>query len=91
MTHWTSFGISSSRCCPGIGGTEPVADPDAAQSGTLSSEHMKLSREHLDRFVERGYVVVEGALSDADLQPVIDDYAAIGSKSILSRSGAPHV
>ena len=38
---------------------------------------MKLSRQHLDRFVEQGYVVVEGALSDADLQPVIDDYASI--------------
>ena len=38
---------------------------------------MKLSRQHLDRFVELGYVVVEGALSDADLQPVIDDYASI--------------
>ena len=38
---------------------------------------MELSREHRDRFVEQGYVVVEAALADEDLQPVIDDYAAI--------------
>ena len=40
-------------------------------------ERMTLSRAHRDRFVEQGYVVVAGALDDHDLQPVIDDYAAI--------------
>ena len=38
---------------------------------------MKLSQQHRDRFVEQGYVVVEGALRDRDLQPVIDDYSRI--------------
>ena len=38
---------------------------------------MKLSEEHRAQFVERGYVVVERALTDADLQPVIDDYSGI--------------
>ena len=56
---------------------ESVAEPDSVSSATLPTKHMTLSRQHLDRFVEQGYVVVEGALSDADLQPVIDDYAAI--------------
>ena len=56
---------------------ELVAEPDGVSSATLRPRQMKLSQEHLDRFVEQGYVVVEGALSDADLQPVIDNYAAI--------------
>ena len=56
---------------------ESVAEPDGVSSATLPTKHMKLSRQHLDRFVEQGYVVVEGALTDTDLQPVIDDYAAI--------------
>ena len=38
---------------------------------------MKLSEKHREQFVEQGFVVVEGALTDGDLQPVIDDYSAI--------------
>ena len=38
---------------------------------------MKLSERHREQFVDQGYVVVEGALTDGDLQPVIDDYSAI--------------
>ena len=38
---------------------------------------MELTDHHRQAFVEQGYVVVEGALSDNDLQPVIDDYSEI--------------
>ena len=38
---------------------------------------MKLSERHREQFVDQGYAVVEGALTDGDLQPVIDDYSAI--------------
>jgi hypothetical protein len=38
---------------------------------------MQLTSKHLEQYFEHGYVVVEGALTDDDLQPVIDDYNAI--------------
>jgi len=38
---------------------------------------MPLTKEHLEHYIENGYVVVEGALTDDDLQPVIDDYADV--------------
>lgn len=53
------------------------ADPAPFDLVSCRPRRMELSREHRDRFVEQGYVVVEGALTGEDLQPVIDDYAAI--------------
>ena len=38
---------------------------------------MKVTSEHLAHYTEEGYVVIEGGLSDGDLQPVIDDHIAI--------------
>ena len=38
---------------------------------------MNLTNEHLDRFTTDGYVVVEGALSDADIDLVISDYETV--------------
>ena len=38
---------------------------------------MRLTKEHLEQYFENGYVVVEGALTNDDLQPVIDDYTII--------------
>ena len=35
---------------------------------------MKLSGQHLERYVEEGFVVVEGRLTDDDLKPVIGEY-----------------
>ena len=37
---------------------------------------MKLEAHHLDHFEAEGYVIVEGALSNADIDPVIADYSA---------------
>ena len=38
---------------------------------------MKMTEQHLARYIEEGYVVVEGGLTDADLEPVIQDYTSI--------------
>ena len=38
---------------------------------------MKMTGAHVERYVEEGYVVVEGGLTDADLEPVIQDYTDI--------------
>ena len=38
---------------------------------------MKLSGQQLERYVEEGYVVVEGGLTEDDLEPVIGEYADI--------------
>jgi len=38
---------------------------------------MQLTQQHLQHYFEHGYVVVEGALTNDDLQPVIDDYTTI--------------
>ena len=37
---------------------------------------MKLTAEQIEQFNEQGYVVVEGALEDSDLDPVIEEYEA---------------
>ena len=37
----------------------------------------KLTEDHLARYVEEGYVVVEGGLTDDDLEPVIREYEDI--------------
>ena len=36
-----------------------------------------MTEEYVERYIEEGYVVVEGGLTDADLEPVIQDYTAI--------------
>lgn len=38
---------------------------------------MQLTSKHLEQYFENGYVVVEGAVTDDDLQPVIDDYNTV--------------
>ena len=37
---------------------------------------MVLSNQQIDRFKAEGYLVVEQALGDSDLNPVIDEYCA---------------
>ena len=41
---------------------------------------MIITNEHLEFYRERGYVVLEGVLSDDDLEPVIQDHIAIVDK-----------
>ena len=38
---------------------------------------VQLSHDQIEQFRSEGYLVVEGALGDDDLQPVIDDYEAL--------------
>ena len=37
---------------------------------------MRLSVEQVEQFNEEGYLIVEGALEDGDLDPVIEEYEA---------------
>jgi phytanoyl-CoA hydroxylase len=43
---------------------------------TSSEQIMGLSKEQLEQFATDGYVIVENALEDADIDPVIEEYSA---------------
>ncbi|MBT5832085.1 MAG: hypothetical protein HOH77_18000, partial [Candidatus Latescibacteria bacterium] len=38
---------------------------------------MSVTKEHLDFYEEEGYVIIEGGLTDSDLEPIIQDHNLI--------------
>ena len=56
---------------------DPGQRPNRGDNTLDIRSTMNLTNEHLDRFTTDGYVVVEGALSDADIDLVISDYETV--------------